>query len=83
MPCGREDGEWQRFMAKHPFRQFDEMTLETMLPYVNETEKWLEAHPVADKEYIRGVVMKAYERHIDGEEPMGEVSEMCEKALKG
>lgn len=76
-----EDGGFENFgNGEHPYKQIETMTLDSMLPYVKEVEKWLDAHPAADKEYIRTAVMKDYIKHINGEEPIGDIREICEKA---
>lgn len=67
-------------MRIHPMAQVKEMTLTDMLPYVKETEKWLDAHPAADKETIRKAVMAEFRKHINGNGPMDDVSVICEKA---
>ena len=77
------DGAWMDYIPKHPLTYYREMTLEDMLPIVKATEAWLDAHPITDREKARKAVMEAYIRHINGEEPIGDISEICEKALAG
>ena len=77
-----EDHAWEDYMRIHPMAQFREMTLSDMLPYVKETEKWLEAHPAADKETIRKAVMAEFRKHINGDSPMDDVSAICERAYE-
>lgn len=75
-----EDHEWERFMAEHPLAQIRRMSFEDMKPVVDETEKWLGSHPGADREYIRGAVMKEFVNHIWGTEPMRDIRTICVEA---
>ena len=75
-----EDHEWERYMAEHPLAQIRRMSLEDMKPVVDETEKWLGSHPGADREYIRGAVMKEFISHIWGTEPMRDIRTICVEA---
>lgn len=72
-----EDHGWERFMAEHPLTQLRRMSLEDMKPVVDETEKWLNSHPGADREYVRQAVMKEFINHIWGTEPMRNIWEIC------
>lgn len=77
------DGAWEEYIQKHPLTCYKEMTLKTMLPYVQETEKWLEAHPVVDREVARKAVMDEFRKSISGEGPMsGTPAEILDRLLK-
>ena len=54
-----EDHEWERFMINHPLTQIRQLALEEIKPVIDETEKWLDSHPGADKEHVRGICMDA------------------------
>lgn len=78
-----EDHAWEEYMSIHPLAQYKEMTLNDMLPYVQETEKWLEAHPVVDREVARKAVMDEFRKSISGEGPMsGTPAEILDRLLK-
>ena len=72
-----EDHGWERFMKEHPLTQIRRMSLEDMKPVVDETEKWLDRHPGADREHVRRAVMKEFLDHIWGTEPMREIKFIC------
>ena len=72
-----EDHGWERFMTEHPLAQIRRMSLEDMKPVVDETEKWLDSHPGADKEHVRKAVMKEFLDHIWGIDPMRDIKIIC------
>lgn len=77
------DGAWEEYIPKHPLTCYKEMTLETMLPYVQETEKWLKTHPIVDREVARKAVMDEFRKSISGEGPMsGTPAEILDRLLK-
>lgn len=78
-----EDGAWGEYIPKHPLTYLKEMTLNDMLPYVQETEKWLKSHPVVDREVARKAVMDEFRKSISGEGPMsGTPAEILDRLLK-
>ena len=78
------DGAWEEYIPMHPFTCYKEMTLETMLPYIQETEKWLKTHPIVDREVARKAVMDEYRKSISGDAPMSRTpAEILDKLLKG
>lgn len=79
-----EDGAWEEYIPKHPLTYLKEITLNDMLPYVQETEKWLENHPIVDKEVARKAVMDEFRKSIGGEGPMsGTPSEILGRMIGG
>lgn len=72
-----EDHAWERFMINHPITQIRQLALEEIKPVIDETEKWLDSHPGADREHVRGAVMKEFLNHVWGIDPMRDIKIIC------